>query len=280
MFVSGPPKEWQAKLASIMEHFVQHGGDKLAPVLTSVLKRFSHAPHRWESGEKPRRRFCAMLGPLLVMLAVKASDIRAQPPDRQRALELLRGLTPELVVTAGLGADFGSEMMRLTRYFDTSEHDPAKLQANLVDFETRLKTLFIESHILDEVPGGDTAMQSATYLAITTAKALPPVFVGNSEFHIWPKHAKVEALACLESMQTVVDMTIARVHAELPSNGLHADLCVFDLTWYSQATSSPHTPEPMDKFKKMINGRITRLNLCPYICPLSASCYLLDSNNK
>ena len=59
---------------------------------------------------------------------------------------VLRTLTPDLVLTAGLGADFGAECMRLTRYLDTGGHDPSKWRMKQVDLERRLQELFVEKN--------------------------------------------------------------------------------------------------------------------------------------
>ena len=241
-------------MAALQKRFQDCQSGRLAPIVSNILRKFSFAPHRWESTCDPKRRFIILLGPVLVLLAIKASDARLQAQDRRAAMAMLQQITPELVLTAGLSSDYAEECMRLTRHFDCSNQDPARGRRTLEDFEHRMKALFHEACILDEVPG---TVQSSTHIAVVTAKALPPIYVNDKEIRVWPRDAKVQASEVFQSMHAVVDLTLARVAAEVPPDGLFNDLSVFDLASYKEALAS----SKLEEYKRKCGTRLRRLSL-------------------
>ena len=203
-----------------------------------VLKNFQFAAHRWESSSTPKRRFAFLLGPVMLALAARAVDVRTQPADMKQAMALLAAMTPEFIIRAGLSADFNAEVLAFIRFFDQRDADPALFREKFLGWRRRMKSLFCDAEILKELQGRPAEEQSATWLIITQAMALPPLYVHDKVFTAWPRTlglgqaqgaAKTKCFETMASVQTVVDLTLQRVEAELPQTGLFADLSVFDL---------------------------------------------------
>lgn len=209
-----------------------------------------------------------MLAPIMIMLGVKAADPRSTPAEKQRSLKLLRQITPEFVLTAGLSTDFNAEVLRFLRLFDHEDPDPAQMRWATQLFTQRLKALFTEAGVLREIEGQPAEYQTATVQVVRLAMEMPPVYVDAFCFNPWPDSSlSVRGPAVLESIQTVVDLTVRRVRAELPFEGLHADLSVFDLRWYKKALDAEAAGKPgsVAAFQDNARARVARLP-APHTC--------------
>ena len=203
-----------------------------------------------------------LLGPVMLALAARASDARRTPAEKQSALRLLHCFGPEFLVKAGLSTDFGAEVVQFIRYFDGGDPDPALMRSKTVRFAARLKKLFLQADILKELPDQPLENQSATVMVVKQAMQLPAFYVDKHVFTPWPKaRAKMECEKIMASAQTIVDVTLKRIDAEVAKTGLFADLCVFDMEPYVLARRRAGGVVPDDDWFTPRRVRLARLSL-------------------
>ena len=75
----------------------------------------------------------------MLALAARAVDLRTDAKDVRAAMHLLRCLTPEFVVRAGLSADFNAEVLQFIRLFDQRDADPALFREKFLGLRSGLR---------------------------------------------------------------------------------------------------------------------------------------------
>jgi len=91
-----------------------------------------------------------------------AGDVRSESASRSKCHETLASLRPGLLVMVGLCADYMAEIMPFLRHFE-KDVDVAQLPRIIAEFRNRLRKLFLECRILEDIDdseGVDDTMQS------------------------------------------------------------------------------------------------------------------------
>ncbi|CAK9002793.1 Uncharacterized protein SCF082_LOCUS7475 [Durusdinium trenchii] len=216
--------EWKSKLWAI-QHDAQSCDGWQKPLATA-LKHLNYSPVRWNSQDAPLRRFAALLVPIALLLAVQSQDSRLTASFRQNCQTMLQRLTPAFLVNAGLASDYSSEMLRL-------------------------KCLFLENHILDDV-GED--VQTVTRLICQQAMQCPPILYGPKVHYLWPKTSKDDFRQCVLGMHAVVESAIMEVDSELC--GFALDFAIFDIAAFHHAKQDV---QGWRNFELLTKGRLERL---------------------
>ncbi|CAE7408771.1 unnamed protein product, partial [Symbiodinium sp. CCMP2456] len=115
--------EWRSKLASLSRRMLQ---DELLG------------------------RFCFLVQPIALLLAMVAGDVRSESASRSKCHETLASLRPGLLVMVGLCADYMAEIMPFLRHFE-KDVDVAQLPRIIAEFRNRLRKLFLECRILEDI---------------------------------------------------------------------------------------------------------------------------------
>ena len=226
---------WRERLLLAQRHIIHKKGSQ-GGGMTAVLRHLSFAPQRFDSASSPARKYCAMLSSIAVLLTTVAADQRLNSAARKRAQGLLDNMTPQHIVTAGLFADFTTEVTRYVRIFDCSSHDVARTLEQKRTFMRRLQVLFKDCHVLGESPGVPGA-RTATSIAIEQAMSLGHLYYIDRALHLWPEGANEEAMKAVSAMREIVDLVCDRIEAELPQSGLVVAFAAFDLgIWYKVGT--------------------------------------------
>ena len=123
--------EWQARFLAVQQDMPE------SSLLAKAVKHMSFAKQRWNSEDEPRRRFCAMLLPVSVLLAIQAEDSRQSLAFRSRCRAALQKLVPKFLINLGLSSDYSNKMMRYLRLYDSDVHDAAKTLREKAEFANR-----------------------------------------------------------------------------------------------------------------------------------------------
>jgi hypothetical protein len=103
----------QARLEACQKLVVSANGAQGGGV-TSVMKHFSYAPHRFESWVEPRRRYACILHAVALLLAEVAGDRRRKLSERESAEKCLQAMTPQELLETGFASDWGEVCMRFS----------------------------------------------------------------------------------------------------------------------------------------------------------------------
>ena len=93
-----------------------------------------------------------MVLPIALLLAMNAADVRTDPKTRAKCHHILGQLRPSLIVSIGLASDYMQECMTFLRLFE-KDIDFATVPDLIDSFRCRMKELFLEAKILEEVEG-------------------------------------------------------------------------------------------------------------------------------
>ncbi|CAE7207391.1 unnamed protein product [Symbiodinium sp. CCMP2592] len=220
--------------------------------LEVALRHLSFAPQRWDSEASPLRRFAATLVPVALYLAMQSTDRRHKPAFRQKCAETLRRLQPAFLVDCGLCGDWAQEWVRFLRVFDREDHDSALTARQKSEFSSRLTTLFVDCHILDDPADSDAT--TLTRLIVQQAMQCPGIRYGESMHYLWPGTAKHTFDRCIQSLHAVADVALQDLDGEL--NGFVLDFTVWDIKAFHLAKKKP---QDWDNFKKLTDLRLRRL---------------------
>ncbi len=129
------------------------GGD-----LKTSLRHLAFVQPRFESFVSPRRRYACLLRAIAQVLVTKAGDPRLSSEVRKRADAALNAMSGRDCFAAGLAGDYGEVCLEFLRYFDVSDHDPARTATEVEGFVKALRCLFVEGYVLcssgeTEIPG-------------------------------------------------------------------------------------------------------------------------------
>ena len=198
--------------------------------LAVASKVMSFAKQRFDSDASPQQQFCCMVVAIAILLAYAASDTRVKNTVRARAERRLREL-PGHILTAGLSASYSEEALRFLRLFDVADHDPALTWREKRDFDTRMRSLFVQGFIFCDPGEGATCLQIVT----EQAHSAPPIYYQDGKvlhLHRKPSHDEAQRLA--QSMHAVTEASLKRVDAELHDDQLSILFTALDLhRWFS-----------------------------------------------
>ena len=107
----------------------------------------------------PRGRFPYMLQPVALTLAMTAQDRRNDKATRDRCHQILSGLRPGSIMAIALGADYGAESLDFLRRFE-ADFDISCMFRWIDEFSKRMRGLFLEARVLQELPDVEDEMQT------------------------------------------------------------------------------------------------------------------------
>ena len=197
---------WKLKLAACQLRVLSVDGTQ-GGGLTKVMRHFAFAKQRFDSFAAPLRKYCCALHAIALLLAMVAADKRLQQKVRARAVTALEEMTEANLVTAGLSADYAEECADFIRIFDTDDHDISRTGREVRAFLSRMKTLFLDAHILAPPPHGET-VTSIVLSQCRQAKAIP---YGERIKILWTKGSERRVREVMESMHVVVQTMLERV---------------------------------------------------------------------
>jgi hypothetical protein len=143
-----------------------------------------------------------------------------------RARAFLQKIDEERLLTLAMLADAGDEVAVLVRFFDTKDHDIAKVSSVLKNFMNRIDALFLQRRCLESVDGCHTytsftlemlregkmlSIHEGREMKVRSLKAVPPELVDRCLSHMaaWrealrqhdhgciPRHCGGGSLQCL-----------------------------------------------------------------------------------
>ena len=101
-------------------------------------------------------RFCYLVLPIALLLAMVAADVRTDAPIRASAHEQLKQLRPGLFVSVGMASDYWAEVLSFLRIFER-DIDFSCVPTLVSAFRSRMTTLFLQAKVLEETEGDDVA---------------------------------------------------------------------------------------------------------------------------
>ena len=140
----------------------------------SVLRHFKFVKPRWNSSIDPQRGFCCIYVAVCMLLALLICDERIDLKTRNRCQTLMDFVTPTIIVTAGVSADWSSEMDLILRAFDVIRHDPALSLDQIEECIRRLKRLFQGGYAAISLPNNadDENQEAKTCLQIAVEQVV------------------------------------------------------------------------------------------------------------
>ena len=78
-------------------------------------------------------RFCYLILPIALLLAMTCSDVRNDPGTRAKCHHMLSELRPSLFVTIGMASDYMQECMAFLRHFE-KDIDFATISGHVAGF--------------------------------------------------------------------------------------------------------------------------------------------------
>ena len=196
-----------------------------------AISTLSFAKQRFDSTAKPQSQYVCMLEPIALLLAYQTSDMRIDAKIRVMSQQMLEAMTAEHVLTAGLCADFGYELLKFTRQCDMRDHDISQCQSEKNEFILRMTKLFLEGCVLAEPEIESEATWS--FLAVKNAMAAGAISYGGKLHHMWGPLSKEQCLKVMESAHVAADTCIARVRADNHPGDPDMAFSVFDLTLWT-----------------------------------------------
>ncbi len=148
---------WRDQLEACQRKITEEGGS-LGGDLKTSLRHLAFVQPRFESFVSPRRRYACLLRAIAQVLVTKAGDPRLSSEVRKRADAALNAMSGRDCFAAGLAGDYGEVCLEFLRYFDVSDHDPARTATEVEGFVKALRCLFVEGYVLcssgeTEIPG-------------------------------------------------------------------------------------------------------------------------------
>ena len=212
---------WLAELRCAQELVLSRDHEQ-GTGLKRIMNHFSFAKQRYESSARPQMVYVLLMSAVALVLAAKAADSGQQKEVREKAEELLRGMTPHHAALAGLAADCGSECSELIRKFDVSRRDPSSYKRLAHDWCYHMDRLFLHGRVLEQPSA------TAAFIAVQMFRESPPLVYNKKVHYFWHSKAKEEILDSMDSIQIVTKACLDRLRAEFTNNFV-SDLCAFDL---------------------------------------------------
>ena len=248
--------QWQMRFQTMENELKsQRQNDELPGGLKKALRTLSFAKQRFDSMTVPASKFVMLLQPFALLLAHQASDQRLDAQTRWRSQQMLQLMDAELVLVAGLSADFSGEVLRFVRQHDVRSHDISRTLQERDEFLRRLDKLFIQGHILDE------ATESFAHMACENAISAGPIQFGDRMHDLWGPMGKKKCQEVMTSIQAVTDSCRSRVMADMSVNDPEMAFAVFNLEgWlHGRAADAEHRARHFKMLK-----RLCRILKLPY----------------
>ena len=236
----------QARLEACQRLVVGAKGSQGGGV-TTVLKHFCYAPHRFESWIEPRRRYACILHATALLLADLAGDTRRNLVDRKLAEQCLDAMTPQGLLETGFAADWGELCRRFLRIFDVEDRDPTTTAVVFQEFAEAVRTLFVEGWIMVDprapdgaAPrrGGGHAEQPAVGMTVTQIifeqlEDMAYIRYGTKLKRFCKPSSKDECSAALADMGSIAGDALGRLEADF--QGFNMDLEALNVAAWSSA---------------------------------------------
>ena len=193
----------------------------------SRIKDLHSAKQRFSSHQKPLVRFILYFDAIVAVAYELMTRRTGDKANRARAF--LQKIDEERLLTLAMLADAGDEVAVLVRFFDTKDHDIAKVSSVLKNFMNRIDALFLQKRCLQSVDGCHTytsfalellregkmlSIQEGRAMKVRSLKAVPPEVVDR----------------CLSHMAAWVKLCVATVMGEFPDFEVMSAFSVFDLS--------------------------------------------------
>jgi hypothetical protein len=184
----------------------------------AINLRFSS--HRYDSMSKPQGRTV-----LSILAVIKTADtirrIRKNTPEGQTAEAFLEFIGNERLVTLGMSADYGDEIVVIVRHCDTTEGQLTEETANNVNMGmVRLHVLFID---------GECVKSGYTKFILDTLAEPTQIFVGGKPKIIGNGVAPAVVQRCMRRFQCLVRQSRAVCEAEFPNFSILTSFAAFSL---------------------------------------------------
>ena len=206
--------QWRLKLQACQQRVIDTDGHQ-GGGLTRIMRHFSYAEQRFDSFAAPMCKYCCTINACALPLAAVATDGRLDRPTRLRATESLEAMTEESLMSAGLAADYAEECTDFIRKFDVTDHDPGITARQRRAFMKRMRTLFLQGHILTPPPTGMTL----TAIVLEQGREARAIPYGDGRLKmLWTPASPKQLEACMKSVHLVVETMLERVRH--PSNAV------------------------------------------------------------
>ncbi|CAE7796563.1 unnamed protein product [Symbiodinium sp. CCMP2456] len=216
--------QWQMRFQTMENELKsQSENHELPGGLKKALRTLSFAKQRFDSMATPASKFVTLIQPFALLLAHQSADHRLDPKVRWRSQQMLQAMDAELVLVAGLSADFSGEVLRFVRQHDIRSHDISRTLQERDEFLRRLDKLFIQGHILDE------ATESFAHMACRNAISAGPIQFGDRMHDLWGPMGKKKCQDIMTSVQVVTDSCRKRVVADMSANDPEMAFAIFNL---------------------------------------------------
>ena len=173
-----------------------------------------------------------------------AGNPREKKDRWDRAEAALNAMTAEDTLSCGLVADYCEVCLSFIRTFDVSAHDPARTLPEKREFIHVLTVLFLEGHILAELPpdaraqacsGGEIPAKTLTQIAVEQLQPMRTFYYGSKTKVLWARGANERCREALRRLQDCVRVCIARLDADLYERDILNRLECFDLAQWNAA---------------------------------------------
>ena len=149
---------------------------------------------------------------------------------------MISEMSPTQIVTAGLWADYAALANAFVRVFDCPTHDVARTWQQMEHFITRFEVLFVDLHVLNDVPPGAQG-ETMTSVAISQAKGLGTLQYGSRILNLWPEGSSSTALSAVAAVRDLAAAAIDRVRVEMREDSVWLSFVAFDLNvWWTYVT--------------------------------------------
>ncbi|CAE7370752.1 unnamed protein product, partial [Symbiodinium microadriaticum] len=115
------------------------------------------------------------------------------------------------------------------------------------EFSKRMRGLFLEARVLQELPDVEDEMQTCAVLAARNAMSCPTLHVDGKVYSLWPRRvasgslAKKEVEEAMEGAQAATQAFLDRLISEIPQNDPRMQLRVFDLQQWQRGDEASRT---------------------------------------
>jgi hypothetical protein len=204
--------------------------------LTTVCRDFSFSAIRWESESEPRRRYACTLVAVALMLSDVVTDTRLDASKRRRAKEALEAMTSRELLRTGVVGDYSEVCMEFSGWFDENDGDPSAEVPEMRAFQEKLRSLFVDSHILCRSAGtsGETA-KTLTAIVVDQLESLTHLRFIDQGLPMWNGISFDDVAAVMAEMKSIVEDGTARLEADFSSDELRTALYAFHLGHWLQA---------------------------------------------
>jgi hypothetical protein len=178
------------------------------------LRHLSFAKQRFDSYADPMAKLVLMLLPIACLLAYLASDKRNTAAIRERAVRILKMLTPKFVLAMGASADYALTSTAFLRLYDRSYHDAARTVSEFETFEKTMTGAFINGKCFEQ-PSDPASAEFITNVGRKQTRRRIIFLAGEEQIIAWGPCASSDEKEIGDRMSVVAANALERVRTEL-----------------------------------------------------------------